>query len=169
MKMRWWHTRKARRGAMQISNGISYDVHSLFTPDVEIAPRVSLNPSACGAPETRGVIFISPAKRERIRCGSPARFHPGMRIYPRLTTARFCFLRTSPRKFPWKYSPIRDYTVATSQIFIFFSFFFSSSAHRAQCKICADRTWGANVSFTINKCSALKLFRSKLFVLCRVI
>lgn len=34
------------RGTMQISNGISYDVHSLFTPDVEIAPRVPLHSPA---------------------------------------------------------------------------------------------------------------------------
>lgn len=45
---------------MQISNGISYDVHSLFTLDVEIAP---LHRAAFAAPRKRGVIFIFPAKR----------------------------------------------------------------------------------------------------------
>lgn len=102
---------------MQISNGISYDVAFFIharcrdhaarsVAFVGVARRGTGNAELSLFSRQKEIVYVAEAPRDFTLRNAY--------ISPGLLSARSCLLETSPRKCPWKYSPIRDYTVATS-------------------------------------------------------
>lgn len=76
------HNTYVQYDTIQISNGISCDVHSLFTPDAEIMPGCYA--SCRDAPETQSYFYFPGKKSIYLwRRRTFSRFLLGMYIYPR--------------------------------------------------------------------------------------